>query len=171
MYLKKTSAQIIIWSTYLFLSIAACSSNDDAAAIGKLVTKGVDLAEKHDIGSLMDLTAKHFFAMPGNHNARAVKGILFQTFKYYEKFHILSPKPLISIDEKHINAAVTVYFVIVRQKHDLPGIGELYNDPKQWVETIGEKADLYQIKLEMTKQSGSWQVTQAHLKPFKGYGF
>lgn len=170
MYLKKAFAQFI-GSMLLFLSITACSLGDDAAKIDKLVKEGVYLAEKHDIGGLMDLTANPFFAMPGNHNTRAVKAILFQTFKYYKKFNILYPKPLISIDEKHNNAKVTVYFVIVRQEQNLPGIGELYHDPKKWIETIGEKADLYQIKLEMTKQRGNWQVTQAHLKPFNGYGF
>ncbi|GAH08218.1 unnamed protein product, partial [marine sediment metagenome] len=38
-------------------------------------------------------------------------------------------------------------------------------------ETVGENADLYQIKLQMLKKDGTWLVKQAHLEGFKGLGF
>lgn len=67
--------------------------------------------------------------------------------------------------------SATIYFVIMRQNLSLPGLKKLYDNPQQWVEAVGEKADLYQLKLQLSKKDGDWQVKTAYLKPFKGFGF
>jgi len=36
---------------------------------------------------------------------------------------------------------------------------------------VGERADLYKMRLEMLKKEGKWRVKQAHLEGFKGFGF
>lgn len=163
--------QNIIFAT-LFLSIVfACSSSDDSTSIRDMVKKGAELAESHRIGKLINLTSKDFIAQPGHHNARAVKGILFRAFQYYGDFNIFYPRPSISVGDDGITASATIYFVILRQNLSLPGLKKLYDNPQQWVEAVGEKADLYQLKLQLSKTDGDWQVKGAHLKPFKGFGF
>ena len=70
----------------LCLFISACSGKDDVAVIRKIIQKGVILAQDKHINDLMDLTAEGFTAMPGRHDSRAVKGILFAAFRHYGQF-------------------------------------------------------------------------------------
>ena len=53
----------------------------------------------------------------------------------------------------------------------IPDVKDLYEEPRRWLEKVGENADLYQIKLELLKTDGKWLVKQAHLEGFKGLGF
>jgi len=129
------------------------------------------MAERHEIGDLMELTVKGFAANPGNHNAAEVRGILFSAFRHYGDFDIRYPRPAVTIEEPGGGAAAVIYFMIVRREYDIPGLKELYDDPQRWLELASEKADLYQLKLDLTKDGGRWRVRQATLEGFKGWGF
>ena len=48
---------------------------------------------------------------------------------------------------------------------------DLYDDPGGWLDEVGENADLYRLTLDLMKKEGDWLTVQAHLEPFKGYGF
>ena len=64
-----------------------------------------------------------------------------------------------------------MYVLIVKKDRVVPDLKDLYDDPKSWLETVGENADLYQLKLELVKTDGRWRVRKAHLEVFKGTGF
>jgi hypothetical protein len=44
-------------------------------------------------------------------------------------------------------------------------------DPQRRLETVGENADLYRLKLECLKPNGDWLVKQARLERFTGTSF
>lgn len=155
---------------FLFL-VATCSSKDDAAAIRKLIDKGANLAAEKQIGDLMRLTTDGFTAGPGDHDARRVKGILFVAFQHYGNFSIRYPSPTVELEEDGKKAKAAVYFVIVSQDKEIPSLKELYNNPREWIEAASEKADLYELKLDLVKDSGDWLIQRAVLEGFKGYGF
>ena len=154
----------------LGLLIPACAAKDDSAAIRQLVEKGASMAEDKRIGDLMDLADEGFVAMPGHHDAGTVRAILFSAFRQYGKFKIHYPRPAVEIISDTM-AAATLYIVIVRQNQTIPDLRELYNDPRRWLERVGETADLYQLKLQLFKRDGRWRVQQAQLESFKGAGF
>lgn len=150
---------------------SACSAKDDTEAIRRLIVKGAGLAEKKQLGDLMDLTTPAFVALPGNYDAPTAKAILFGAFLHYGKFKIHFPKPAVEMASDGNSADATVHFLIVRQNQSIPGLKELYDDPRKWMEKVGEKADLYQLKLAMVKDGGDWLVSKAELEGFKGTGF
>jgi hypothetical protein len=61
--------------------------------------------------------------------------------------------------------------LIVKKDRAIPDVKDLYNEPRRWLEKVGENADLYQVKLKLLKNGGTWRVHQAHLEGFKGLGF
>jgi hypothetical protein len=146
--------------------LSACSKKDDTEAIRQLIVKGAVLAEKKQLGDLMDLATPEFIALPGNHDAQTAKGILFGAFMHYGKFKIHFPRPTVEMASDGNSADATVHFLIVRQNQSIPGLKELYDDPRKWMETVGEKADLYQLKLAMVKDGGEWLVNTAELEGF-----
>jgi hypothetical protein len=151
----------------------ACSAKvkDDAEAVRTLIQKGAALAEKKQTADLLDLTMDGFRADPGAHDARAVKRILFAAFMHYDKFKLHFPKPAVQLMSDGQRAEATVHFLIVRQNQAIPGLKALYDDPVKWLETVGEKADLYQLKLDLEKDGADWLVAHAILEGFKGVGF
>jgi hypothetical protein len=154
-----------------FLLAAACSEKDDAQRIRTLIKKGAELAEDHDVGGVMELTAEDVVALPGHHNRLEIKRIIWSAFMHYGKFKILYPKPSVDLSEKGGSASCTIYFLIVKKERTIPELKDLYDDPRSWLEAVGENADLYQIKLQMLKTDGHWRVKQAQLEGFKGLGF
>ena len=62
-------------------------------------------------------------------------------------------------------------FLIVKKGHNLPDLEKLRDDPKAWLEQIGENADLYRLRRLLTKQRGNWFVDRAVLERFSGLGF
>jgi hypothetical protein len=161
------------WGALLLIPalLFACGPKDDAAAILAIIEKAAGHAQAHEIGKLMELTIPAFVAQPGGHDARSTRAILFAAFQHYGKFSIHFPRPEIRIGEGKNSAEAIVYFTIVSQDKALPGLKELYDDPRRWLEKASEIADLYQLKLALGKADGQWKAHQAHLEGFKGYGF
>jgi hypothetical protein len=152
-------------------TVAGCGAKDETEAIRKLIDKGAKLAEEHRIGDLMDLAVKEFTAQPGHHNAADVRGILFAAFHHYGNFSIRYPRPTVTLQAGATDGAAVVYFMIVSRDRSIPGLKELYDDPQRWLELASEKADLYQLKLDLIKEGSRWLVHQATLEGFKGWGF
>lgn len=156
---------------FWFFFLSACSQKDDAEAIRQLIQKGAEYAEQKKVGKLMAMTADGFSADPGGNDPRAVKGILLRAFMHYGQFKLHFPKPTVEMADDGLSAAATLHFLIVRQNQTLPGLKELYDDPRKWLETVGEKADLYQLEMSWVKAGGDWLVGNAKMAGFKGTGF
>jgi hypothetical protein len=155
----------------LAMVLTACGRKDETEAVRALIDKSAQMAEQHEIGKLMDLTVKGFAANPGNHTAAEVRGILFAAFRQYGDFDIRYPRPAVTLAEDKQGALAVVHFMIVRRDYEIPGLRELYDDPQRWLELASEKADLYQLELDLTRDGSRWQVRRATLKGFKGWGF
>jgi len=149
----------------------ACTRDNDVEQIRKRIAAGTDLAEAHEIGSLLKLASEEIRAMPMNLDRRGIKGVLWQTFKRYGTFSILYPRPAIEIAEGGREASTRFPFLIVKKKNPIPGLEALRNDPLAWVDAIGDAADLYSLRLQWIKQDGEWLVGWAFLERFAGVGF
>lgn len=167
---KKWTRLAILWAI-LFAFVASCSPKDEVSAIRELIKKGVELAEDHDVGGIMDLTTEDIVALPGQHGRLEIKRIIWAAFMHYGKLKVLYPEPSVNLSSKESKASSKVYFLIVKKDRNLPELKELYKDPGRWLEQVGENADLYQLNLQMIKKKGDWLVKQAHLEGFKGIGF
>jgi hypothetical protein len=161
----------LFWSALLvFITLLSCGGKDEVRAVRKVVEKGAALAEQHQLGDLMKLTADGFKAHPGNHDPRTVRGILWSAFLHYGRFTIHYPRPAVEVADPQ-SATAEVHFIIVSQDRPLPGLKDLYEDPGRWIEQASEKADLYRLQLELVKTDGDWRVTQARLAGFDGRSF
>ena len=149
----------------------ACARDDDAEQIRKRITEGAALAEAHEIGSLLELASEEIRAMPMNLDRRGIKGILWQAFRRYGSFALLYPRPTVEIVEDAREATTEFPFLIVKKEMTIPGLEELRNDPLAWVDTVGDQADLYRLRLQWIKQDGDWLVDRAFLERFDGTGF
>lgn len=155
----------------LLLLISACSEKEDTDVIRELIQKSAEMAEAKRVGDLMQQTGEDFVALPGQRGADEVRGILFSAFTHYGRFKIHYPKPGVEIHPDGNTASAIIYFVILRQDQPLPGLKELYENPRQWLAAAGEKADLYQLKIKLVKKKSAWVVMEAHLEGFKGLSF
>jgi hypothetical protein len=169
-YRKKQALIIICWILSFFM-VAACSEKDDAAAIRELIKKGATLAEDHNVSEIMELTTQDVIALPGRYKRLEIKRIIWTVFKRYGQFKVLYPKPSVDLSSEGKAASCKIYLLILKKDRTFPGLKELTDDPKRWLETVGENADLYQVNLELLKKDGTWRVRQAHLESFKGLGF
>jgi hypothetical protein len=163
------------WFVFLFLVtgslLSACSSKDEETAIRELVKKGATLGEEQDIKGLINLTTEDFLALPGDLGRQETRRILFVAFRHYQDFKILYPRPSVDLKPDKRFASSVFPFLIVKKETTLPKLKELYEDPQRWLETVGENADLYRLKLECVKQNGDWLVKQARLERFTGTSF
>lgn len=169
--MKKPKTAIPILCALASLIALGCGKTDDTTAIRRLIDKGTQLAEKHELGDLMRLTTPDFIALPGHQDAARVKGILFVAFQHYGNLNIHYPRPSVEMAEGGESATALIHFVIVSQDKAIPELKELYENPEKWIEKASEKADLYQLALVLVKTGGEWRVKQAELKGFKGWGF
>ncbi len=161
-----------IWVVGLFLLlVSACGARDEADVIRNMIRESAGMAEAKQVGALMRQTGRGFVALPGRRNADEVKPILFAAFMHYGRFEIQYPRPEVHIAPEGRQAQSTVYFIILRKDQPLPGLRKLYENPRKWLAMAGEKADLYQLKLELEKKEKQWVVMQAHLEGFKGLHF
>jgi len=167
--MKQTPLSILL--AILFLFVISCSEKDDAAAIRALIKKGAELAEDHDVSGILELTTEDVVALPGRHDRREIKRIIWAAFMHYGKLNVLYPKPSVDLSDTENGASCRIYLLIVKKEHALPDLKALYYDPKRWLEGVGENADLYQINLQLLKKDGTWLVRKAHLEGFKGMGF
>jgi len=92
-------------------------------------------------------------------------------FRHYQDFKILYPRLNVDLKPDKRSASAVFPFLIVKKETALPKLKELYEDPQRWLETVGENADLYRLKLEWVKQNGDWLVRQARLERFTGRSF
>ena len=167
----KKSAGNAFLCIIFFLFLTACSEKDDVSAIRELIKKGAALAEEHDVGAMMDLTTEDVVAHPGQMNRLEIKRIIWRAFRHYGRLKVLYPKPSVEVSAQDHTAACKVYVLIVKKDQAYPDLKELYDDPRRWLETVGENADLYQMNLQMIKTKGKWRVKQVHLEGFRGLGF
>ena len=167
--------QVCVWLVVLLLlfmsGLESCSSKDEETAIRELVKKGATLGEEQDIKGLMNLTTEDFLALPGDLGRQETRRILFVAFRHYQDFKILYPRPNVELKPDKRSASAVFPFLIVKKETTLPKLKELYEDPQRWLETVGENADLYRLKLEWVKQNGDWLVRQARLERFTGRSF
>lgn len=161
----------ILLLAFSFIFLSACSKKDDVEVIRQRIQKGAELAEQKKLGDLMAMTAEGFTADPGGNDPRAVKGILLRAFMHYGQFKLHFPQPTVEMADDGLSAAATLHFLIVRQNQVIPGLKDLYDDPRKWLETVGEKADLYQLEMSWVKADGDWSVANAVMAGFKGTGF
>ena len=155
----------------VLLLVVSCSSKDDVAAITEVVKKGVSLGEAHDIGGISKLTTEDFIALPGKLDRRETKRILFMAFHHYGQFKVLYPRPGVEVKPDRRTGSATFPFLIVKNEASIPGLKELYENPKKWLEAVGENADLYRLKLELVRDGGDWLVSQVLLQRFTGVSF
>ena len=134
-----------VLGSVFFLVASACSQQDDAAAIRKLVQKGAALAEAHNISGLMELATKDIVGQPGGYDRSAINRILWLALKHYGQIKILYPKPSVTLLAEDNRASCGIYVLIVKKDRVIPDLQDLYDDPKGWIDTVGENADLYQL--------------------------
>lgn len=161
----------LLMAGLLMLALPFCAPKDDEKALRELVEKAARLGEKHDIGGIIDLTTEDFRAMPGDIDRQGTKRILFMAFRHYGELKVVHPIPDVDLETGEGGPYVSIPFMIVKKGRTLPELEELYNNPRGWVEKVGEKADLYRFKLKVVKVKGDWLVKMAYLEKFSGTGF
>ena len=170
---KKNLIKMMIPAFLLFFIFmaAACSQKDDVQVIREMIKEAAGLAEDHNVGDIMELTTEDVVALPGHHNRMEIKRLIFSAFMHYGKLKVLYPKPSVDLSTTDDNATSMIYLLIVKKDRSIPDVKDLYEEPRRWLEKIGENADLYQIKLQLVKKDNKWLVKQVHLEGFKGLGF
>ena len=163
--------RLVVLGWVLLLVASACSQEDDAAAIRALVQKGAALAEAHDINGLMELATADIVGQPGGYNRPVIKRIIRSALQHYGQIKILYPKPSVTLLADDNRASCGIYLLIVKKDRIIPDLKDLYDDPRGWIETVGDNADLYQLNFEMLKTDGRWRVRKARLETFKGSDF
>ena len=156
---------------FVFFGAASCSEKDDAQLIRALIKEAAEMAEDHDVSGIMELTTADVVALPGRHNRLEIKRLIFSAFMHYGKLKVLYPRPSVELSTTDNGATCMIYLLIVKKDRAIPDVKDLYNEPRRWLDKVGENADLYQVKLQLLKKDGSWRVYQAHLEGFKGLGF
>ena len=139
--------------------------------IRALVQKGASLAEEHDIAGILDLASQDLQAMPGDLDRRGVKAVLWRAFKYYGPLKVLHPRPDVEMKKNMNQASAQLPFLIIKKEHTYPDLDKLRDDPLSWLEEVGENADLYRLRLKLTKYDGQWLVNRVVLERFTGLGF
>jgi len=151
--------------------LLACGKGDDVQAIRELIDKGAALGEKHDIAGLMNLATEDFLALPGEMDRRSCKAILWRAFQYYKAFKVLYPLPKVAVESDGKKASASFPFLIVREEASFPRLKDLAQDPKRWLEEVGENADLYAFDMDLVKENGEWLVRRVLLKKWTGLSF
>jgi hypothetical protein len=167
-------AKALRWmaTTVLIVTLyASCSSQDDEQMIRTLIATGAARAEAHDIAGMIDLTTEDIQASPMELDRRGIKAILWRTFNHYGPLRILYPRPAVEIQTDVDQAWVQVPFLIVTKEQLIPDLEPLRDNPLAWIDTLGERADLFRLGLQLIKQKGEWRVDRAFLERFTAAGF
>jgi len=160
---KQTIVVTTILSLYL---LTACSKTPSEEAIHLLIKDGVNMAESHDLGGMMDLLEDGFIAGPGHHPKPEVRRILFVMLKRYGKFRIVHPRPSIKLSEDEQSAIVKMNFLIANKQKLFPELELLYTEPVAWLESVDKSADLYTLSMELGAESGEWLLKRARITGF-----
>jgi hypothetical protein len=154
------------------LSCGLCSEEtSDEEQIRGIIKKAVELAEKKDIGGIMDLATEDFVAMPQRMDRRQTKGMLFYVFQRYQNLSILYPRPSVSVEPGASTGSASVVFLLVRGGDTRPDVEGLADDLEQWVEKVGDYTRLFKLKITFAKEDDDWLVQRTLLERFKGTGF
>jgi hypothetical protein len=170
---KKNLIKMMIPAVFLFFMCmaSACSQKDDVQVIREMIKEAAGLAEDHNVSEIMELTTEDVVALPGHHNRLEIKRLIFSAFMHYGKLKVLYPKPSVDLSTTDDSATSMIYLLIVKKDRSIPDVKDLYEEPRRWLEKVGENADLYQIELQLVKKDNKWLVKQVHLEGFKGLGF
>ena len=160
----KIRALVLLFLVSGSLIWSSCSGKDDVSAIREMIKEAADLAEQQDIGGIMAFTTEDFEALPGKMDQRRTKRLLWLVFKKYGQLRVMHPVPSVDVEES--NATAGFPFLIIKKDHTFPALKKFYQDPKSWVEEIGETGDLYRMRLNLVKKEGDWLVKQAVLESF-----
>jgi len=162
---------IVLVVCFALISCSRGPSTDEEAIL-ELLDEGVRLAEEHSVKGLLKLTTTDFVVEPGGRDRDETKRIMMLAFLHYGDFKVLHPRPQIDLPSEEVEeASVRVPFLIVRKDQSLPDLKGLYENPKSWLQEVGEHADLYRVELRLIQQNGDWLVRSAHLEGFTGLGF
>jgi hypothetical protein len=153
------------------LSCISCGKGDDVSAIRALIEQGVESAEAHDIGGVLEPATSNLKVMPGNLDRREAKAALWRAFKHYGTMQILHPRPSIDVNEGKAEAFAALPFLILKREQPYPELDKLSEDPMAWLREVGEHADLYRLKMELVKEGSQWLVAVATFQRFTGLGF
>ena len=161
--------------TLAFLPLGAvgcsgCEEQDDETVIRGMVNRAADLAAKHELGELMQMTAEGFVANPGQRSRQEVRPILLMAFRRYGKFSVEHPRPAVDLDPSGLMASAEMPFLIVREGAEVPNLGELIDDPEGWFEEASEQADAYYLDLTFKKTDDGWRVSKAKIGGTRGVG-
>ena len=171
--MSATASRLTVFLTFLLacaLSLA-CSKTDDSEKIRAVIARGAALAEAHDIAGILDLATGDVRAAPMDLDRRGIKGVLWRTFTYYGPLDVLYPRPAVEVEADGHTAMARFPFLIVKKGHPVPNLKRFRDDPLEWIEALGETADLYRLRLLFAKQDGAWRVKHASLERFTGTGF
>ena len=160
-----TKISLVVLSSLLLL-LAACSKTEREEEVYRFIQQGVELAEAHSLGDLMDMAREGFIAEPGKRSSKEVRRILFVAFKRFGKFQILYPKPSVRLSEDEETAIVKMNFLITKKEKPFSELKLLYDDPAAWLNAVDERNDIYTLSMELEYESGDWMVTKARLTGF-----
>jgi len=160
----RQSAVITLVLSLSFLT--ACSRTPGEEAIYQLVEDGVNMAESHDLGGMLNLLEDGFIGGPGNYSKQEVRRILFVMLKRYGKFRILYPRPSIQLSEDGHVAIVKMNFLIASKQQPFPELDLLYSEPTAWLAAVDKSADLYTLSMELDVESGEWLLRKARITGF-----
>ena len=169
--MNRRSGYIVLSLCFALISCSRGPGTDEEAVLG-LLDEGVRLVEEHDVKGLIKRTTTDFSLEPGGQDRDETKRILLWAFMHYGDFKILHPRPQVDLSSEEVGeASVRVPFLVVKREKSLPDLKGLYEDPKGWLQQVGEHADLYRVELQLVKENGDWLVRSAHLEGFTGLGF
>ena len=156
----------------LGLSCGLCGQEtSDEEQIRKIIATAVELAEKKDIGGIMELASKDFMVMPRRMGRRETKGMLFYIFQRYQNLSILYPRPSVHVEPGASMGSASVVFLLLKGNDTRPDVEGLSDDLDKWVRKVGDYTSLYRLKLSFEKEDDDWLLERAHLERFKGLGF
>ncbi|MFC1654739.1 hypothetical protein ACFL2F_02940 [Myxococcota bacterium] len=163
---------LLILPLLLGLSCGLCSEEtSDEEQIRRIIARAVELAERKDIGGIMDMASEDFVAMPQSMDRRQTKGMLLYVFQRYKDLSILYPRPGVSVEPGAPSGSASVVFLLLRGGDTRPNVDGLADDLEQWVRKVGDYTRLFRLKITFVKEDDDWLVQRIHLERFKGTGF
>ena len=143
---------------------SGCDEPDDEQQIRALFAEAVALAEKNDLGELMELATEGFVVEPGSVSRQEVRATLLLAFRRYGRFSVVHPTPTVDLAEDRLSATAELPFLVLREGEAAPDLGELVDDPERWFEGVAEMGDAFYLKLRLEKTDDGWRAAKARLR-------